>query len=142
MLDVFFDGRRIVSFWLQRDGVRDGDGWLFAWPKTLREFLDGTTEVRVVVTRTGQEVFRDEIAFGSGRGRVAVVNQNGQPISLDKYLRRVVAFDTRTSAELEPMLDAIDEVISALKDVGIEAFLAYGTPVSYTHLTLPTIYSV
>ena len=127
VLDVFFDGRRIVSFWLQRDGVRDGDGWLFAWPKTLREFLDGTTEVRVVVTRTGQEVFRDEIAFGSGRGRVAVVNQNGQPISLDKYLRRVVAFDTRTSAELEPMLDAIDEVIAALREVGIEAFLAYGT---------------
>ena len=111
VLDVFFDDRRILSFWLQRDGVRDGTGWLFAWPKTLREFLDGTADVRVVVTTTGEELFHGEIAFGSGDGRVEVVNDNGQPISLDKYLRRVVAFDTRTSAELEPMLDAIDEVL-------------------------------
>ena len=127
VLDVFFDGRRIVSFWLHRDGVQEDGGWFFAWPKTLREFLDGTTEVRVVVTRTGQEVFKGEVSFGSGRGRVEVVNDNGQPISLDKYLRRVVAFDTRTAAELEPMLDAIDEVLAALREAGIEAFLAYGT---------------
>ena len=96
VLDVFFDGRRILSFWLHRDAVRDGRGWLFAWPKTLREFLDGRTDVRVVVTTTGQEVFRGEVAFGSGRGRVAVVNRNGQPISLDKYLKRVVAFENRS----------------------------------------------
>jgi hypothetical protein len=127
VLDVLFDGRRILSFWLHRDGVRTGNGWLFAWPKTLREFLDGAADVRVVVTRTGEEVFRQEVSFGSGRGRVEVVNQNGQPISLDKYLRRVVAFDTRSREELEPMLDAIAEVIAALSEVGIEAFLAYGT---------------
>jgi hypothetical protein len=127
VLDVFFDGRRILSFWLHRDGVRDGPGWLFAWPKTLREFLDGTTEVRVVVTGTGQELFRREVSFGSGRGRVEVVNQKGQPISLDKYLRRVVAFDTRSRQELEPMLDAIDEVLQALRDVGVEGFLSWGT---------------
>ena len=127
VLDVFFDGRRILSFWLHRDAVRDGRGWLFAWPKTLREFLDGRTDVRVVVTTTGQEVFRGEVAFGSGRGRVAVVNRSGQPISLDKYLKRVVAFENRSPEELQPLLDAIDEVIAALKDVGTEAFLAWGT---------------
>jgi len=127
VLDVLFDGRRIFSFWLQRDGVPDGSGWLFAWPKPLREFLDGTAEVRVVVTRTGQEVLRDEVVFGSGGGRVAVVNRHGQPISLDKYLRPVVAFDTRSREELEPLLDAIAEVVAALREVGIEAFLAYGT---------------
>ncbi len=127
VLDVFFDGRRILSFWLHRDGVKQGSGWLFAWPKTLREFLDGTTEVRVAVTQTGDELFRREVTFGAGRGRVEVVNRNGQPISLDKYLRRVVAFDTRSREELEPMLDAMAEVIAAMREVGIEAFLAYGT---------------
>jgi hypothetical protein len=127
VLDVFFDDRRILSFWLHRDGVREGGDWLFAWPKTLREFLDGTAEVRVVVTRTGEEVFRGEVPFGSGRGRVEVVNQNGQPISLDKYLRRVVAFDTRSAEDLEPMLDAIDEVLGALRDTGVEGFLSWGT---------------
>ncbi len=127
VLDVLFDGRRIVSFWLHRDGVRAGDHWFFAWPRTLREFLDGVAEVTVSVTATGEQIFAGEVSFGSGRGRVEVVNQNGQPISLDKYLRRVVAFDTRSRAELEPMLDAIDEVLAALREVGVEAFLAYGT---------------
>jgi hypothetical protein len=127
VLDVFFDGRRILSFWLQRDGVRDGDRWFFAWPKTLREFLDGTAEVRVLTTSTSEELFRGEVSFGSGKGRVAVVNRNGQPITLDKYLRRVVAFESRSAEELAPMLDAIHEVIAALADVGTDAFLAWGT---------------
>ncbi len=127
VLDVFFDGRRILSFWLHRDGVRDGRGWLFAWPKTLREFLNGTADVKVVVTRTGEEVFHRQVTLGRGEGRIQVVNRHGQPISLDKYLRRVVAFDTRSREELEPLLDATAEVIAALRDVGIEAFLAYGT---------------
>ena len=127
VLDVLFDGRRILSFWLHRDGVQDGRRWLFAWPKNLREFLDGTADVQVVVTRTGEEVFHREVTLGQGTGRIEVVNRHGQPISLDKYLRRVVAFDTRSPEELEPMLDATAEVIAALRDVGIEAFLAYGT---------------
>jgi hypothetical protein len=127
VLDVLFDGRRILSFWLHRDGVRDGRRWTFAWPKTLHEFLDGTAEVTVVVTRTGEEVFRRELTWGRGGGRIEVVNRHGQPISLDKYLRRVVAFDTRSREELDPLLDASAEVISALAAVGIEAFLAYGT---------------
>jgi hypothetical protein len=127
VLDVFFDGRRVLSFWLHRDGVQDGRHWLFAWPKTLREFLDGTADVAVVVTRTGEEVFHREVTLGAGHGRIEVVNRHGQPISLDKYLRRVVAFDTRSAEELEPLLDATAEVIAALRDVGIEAFLAYGT---------------
>jgi hypothetical protein len=127
VLDVLFDDRRAFSFWLQRDGVRAGRGWFFAWPKTLRAFLDGRAEVRVVVSTTGREVFRDEVSFGSGRGRVTMVNRRGQPISLDKYLRPVVAFDTRSRDELEPMLDAIDEVLKALRNVGIDGFLSWGT---------------
>jgi hypothetical protein len=127
VLDVLFDGRRIVSFWLHRDGVQEGRRWFFAWPKTLRQDLDGTADVRVVVTRTGQEVFHGEVTWGSGTGRVEVVNSAGQPISLDKYLRRVVAFDSRSPQELEPILDATAEVIRALREVGTEAFLAWGT---------------
>lgn len=127
VLDVHFDGRRILSFWLHRDGVEEEGGHFFAWPKTLREFLDGVAEVRVVATTSGEELFRGEVTFGSGQGRVEVVNRHGQPISLDKYLRRVVAFDTRSREELEPMLDAIEEVLAALGRVGIEGFLAYGT---------------
>jgi hypothetical protein len=79
------------------------------------------------VTTTGEEVFHREVTLGAGHGRIEVVNRHGQPISLDKYLRRVVAFDTRTPEELEPLLDATAEVIAALREVGVEAFLAYGT---------------
>lgn len=127
VLDVHFDGRRVLSFWVHRDGVPAASGWFFAWPKTMREFLDGRAEVRVVASASGQELFRREVSFGSGRGRVRMLNRRGQPISLDKYLRPVVAFDTRSSDELEPMLDAIEEVLKALRNVGIEGFLAWGT---------------
>ena len=99
VLDVLFDGRRILSFWLHRDGVQDGRRWLFAWPKNLREFLDGTADVQVVVTRTGQEVFHREVTLGAGDGRIEVVNRHGQPISLDKYLRRVCLLYTSDAAD-------------------------------------------
>ena len=40
-VDVLFDGRRIGSFWLQRDTREAGEERKFPWPEALRRFLDG-----------------------------------------------------------------------------------------------------
>jgi SAM-dependent methyltransferase len=130
ILDVAFDGRRIYSFWLQRDGGREtgsSTSWLVPWPGSLKRFLSGTTRLTLTVHETGEVVFEDEVTLGEGTERIAVVNAAGQPLSLDKSLRLVQTFDTRTEQNVRPLLDAIDEVLTALERAGIQAFLAYGT---------------
>ena len=42
-LDVLFDGRRVLSFWLQRDTTGAGAVRTYSWPTPLRRFLDGLT---------------------------------------------------------------------------------------------------
>ena len=81
----------------------------------------------MVVHETGEQVFDGEVTLGSGSGRIEIVNRNGQPLSLDKSWRRVVTFDTRSAQNIEPLMHAIEVVLAALRDAGIEAFLAYGT---------------
>ncbi|HEU5038824.1 MAG TPA: LicD family protein [Nocardioides sp.] len=128
VLDVAFDGRRIYSFWLHRDGSRQATGArLVPWPQAIRKFLDGTTRLTLTVHETGQVVHDAEVGLGAGTGRIAVVNQDGQPLSLDKSLRLVQTFDNRSEENVRPLLDAIDHVLAGLKDAGIDAFLAYGT---------------
>jgi hypothetical protein len=131
VLDVLVDGRRVYSFWLHRDGTRVGgkvsNRWRVPWPRTLQEFLDGTARVTVVAHETGETVFDEEVSLGGGDGRIRIVNRHGQPLSLDKSWRRVVTFDTRSAEHIEPLLDAIQVVLDALHEVGIDAFLAYGT---------------
>ena len=80
-----------------------------------------------MVHETGEEVFQREVSLGSGTGRIEIVNRTGQPLSLDKSWRRVVTFDTRSAANIEPLMHAIEVVLDALREAGIEAFLAYGT---------------
>ena len=128
VLDVAFDGRRIYSFWLHRDGTRQPTGArLVPWPQAVRKFLDGTTRLTLTVHESGQVVHDAEVTLGNGAGRIAVVNDDGQPLSLDKSLRLVQTFDNRSEENVRPLLDAIDHVLAGLKDAGIDAFLAYGT---------------
>jgi hypothetical protein len=127
LVDVAFDGRRIWSFWLHRDGEQRDDGILVRWPKPLRPFLDGVTEVSLTDPETGTVLFGETVGFGGGTGRIEVVNPAGRPLSLDKSLKLVETFDTRDAAHVEPLLDAIEEVLGALGQVGVKAFLAYGT---------------
>lgn len=132
VLDVLFDGRRVWSFWTLRDTAVDGapgEGSVrrAAWPGRLRRFLDGRAEITVRETVSGSVLYVGEVAFGSGEGRVAVVNAGGEPLSLDKDGRLSVTFDLHDSTEREGLLDAIEEVLGLLGDLGVDAFPAYGT---------------
>lgn len=127
VVDALFDGRRIWSFWLHRDGVKEGRGRRVAWPPSLTQFLNGRTELTLTEHAGQQVLFREEIELGTGEDRIAIVNKQGKPLSLDKYLHRVQSFDTRTAEHVAPLLDAIDDVLSALKTAGLQPFLAYGT---------------
>jgi hypothetical protein len=127
VVDVCFDGRRVWSFWLLRDSEQRGAERLAHWPSPLRRFLDGHTRLSVVAHVAGVTLYDDEVALGSGTERIAVVNEEGRPLGLDKSNRLSQTFDTRTPEQVVPLLDAISEVLAALDEAGTQAFLAYGT---------------
>ena len=127
LVDITFDGRRIWSFWLHRDGEQRDDGLLVQWPKPLRPFLDGITEIVLSDPANGTALHTETVQFGTSPERIDVVNPAGRPLALDKSLKLVETFDTRDAAQVEPLLDAIAEVLGALNRVGLDAFLAYGT---------------
>ena len=127
LVDVAFDGRRIWSFWLVRDGEQRDDGVHVAWPKPLRPFLDGVTDLTITDPGTDTVLWSRAVHFGDRADRIEVVNPAGRPLAIDKSLKLVETFDTRDAAQVEPLLDAIEEVLGALRKAGLDAFLAYGT---------------
>jgi SAM-dependent methyltransferase len=131
VLDVLFDERRIWSFWLPRDADLVDDGYFVGWPGALRRFLNGTTRLQVVTHVDQEVVYDEEVRLGevpaTGSGRIAVVNERGLPLGIDKSLRLAQTFDTRSAEHVAPLLDSIEEVLGALRKTGIEPFIAYGT---------------
>lgn len=127
VVDVCFDGRRVWSFWLQRDSEPDGAGRVAAWPSALTRFLDGSTRLSLVAHVSAVTLYDDEVTLGSGEGRIAVVSPEGKPLGLDKSNRLSQTFDSRSPEQVAPLLDSIQEVLDAIRDAGVEAFLAYGT---------------
>ncbi|HET7385377.1 MAG TPA: class I SAM-dependent methyltransferase [Nocardioidaceae bacterium] len=127
VLDVLFDGRRIWSFWLQRDGERRRGEYVVPWPGALRRFLNGTTQLRLVEHVNERVVYDAQVGLGEGDQPIAVVNEQGRPLGLDKSNRLTQTFDTRSAEHVEPLLDAIEEVLGALRLAGVDPFLAYGT---------------
>ena len=123
VVDVLFDGRRIWSFWTQRD-VRDG---VAEWPSMLRRFLDGTTRLGVVEHVSGTAVFDADVTLGRGRGRIAVVDPDGRPLGIDKSNRITTTFDTRDPEQTKPLLDSTELLLTVLREAGVDAFPAYGT---------------
>jgi len=129
VVDVLFDGRRIWSFWLHRDGQRRNGASFVAWPGALRRFLNGTTTLSLVEHVSGDVLFEQEVTLGDAAAgtRIAVVTEEGQPLGLDKSNRLSQTFDTRSDEHVAPLLDSIEVVLGALKAAGVDAFPAYGT---------------
>ena len=74
VLDVLFDGRRIWSFWLHRDGAFSGGAHVVSWPSALRRFLNGSTQLSIVEHVSGTVVFDERVQLGEGADPIAVVN--------------------------------------------------------------------
>ena len=143
-VDVCFDGRRIWTFWTRRDSVPDPPPWLrfgrrswprrtMPWPGPLRRHLDGRSRITVVDSVTGQVYLDQDVALGPAKdqgaqaGPVLVQNRRGVDLGIDKSGRLVPTFAGRTDRDIAALLDATESVIEALRDAGLEPFIAYGT---------------
>ncbi len=128
VFDVCFDGRRVWSFWSERDTAAAGHGELVAaWPDALAARLTGTTEISVREHGATEARYAAEYSFDDSGERLSIVNKSGQPLGLDKSLKLVPTFDTRTEEQSKALLDSVVVVLDELKAAGIEAFPAYGT---------------
>lgn len=131
VVDVLLDERRIWSFWVERDTEPEAGGGAgrrrVDWPGSLRPFLDGRTRLRVAEHVSGRVLHDAEHRFGTAEGRIAVVNAQGKPLGIDKSGRMAQTFDTRSAEHVGPLLDAVEQVLAAVREAGVEAFVAYGT---------------
>lgn len=126
-LDVCFDGRRVWTFWTLRDTEGTGPLRRVAWPRPLVKHLDGRSLVAVRDSATGATYFERELSLGSGEGRVDVRSPKGVELGFDKSGKLVPTFAGRSEGDLGSLLDATEAVIEALRECGLEPFLAYGT---------------
>lgn len=129
-IDVAFDGRRVWSFWMERDTERgSGRQRMAAWPRPLQRFLKGPTRLTIREHVNGQVCFDEEMTFGGVEGgdRIAVVNAEGVPLGFDKSGRLIPTFENRGSEHTGPLLDAVEEALEAIRAAGVEAFPGYGT---------------
>lgn len=127
VVDVLLDERRVWSFWVLRDSKETVDGHRVEWPAPLRPYLDGVSRLMVREHVSGRLLHDDEHRFGTAGNRIAVVNGAGLPLGIDKSGRLAQTFDTRSAEHVEPLLDAVEQVLAVLEQLGIDAFLAYGT---------------
>ncbi len=122
-LDVHFDGWRGWS-------VSVGGGSepvTVPWPKRLKARLDGVS--KVTITCEDGAVFDQEISFGTGEGRVALVDRLGNPVIIDKWGLTQRPFETRReTGGVEAMTAMAERMLDVMREVcGIEGWISFGT---------------
>jgi len=128
VLDVIFDGRRVWSIAADDhpaspSGTRRAD-----WPDPMRKMLDGRTRVELTEHVTGQTLGEIDASFGSGKGRVSIVNSAGHPVVMTKWGRFGRPFADTERSVVEGYLDQVEEVLAVLRDeCGLPAFLSFGS---------------
>ena len=93
----------------------------------MRPHLSGTGSVTLRDHVSGADVWSGEVRFTDDDRRVEFVDRQGHPIALDKANRFSPVFSERTAADLDPLLDAMTELLEVLGGAGVAAFPAYGT---------------
>lgn len=117
--DVFFGPRRVWSF--QARDQRD-----VPWPGLMHRFLDGWTDVRVVVE--GREEFAARVSFGSGTDEIALVDRQGIPVMIDKWGLIQRPFEDRDPSAIASIVEASEQMLAVLRDrCGLEGWISFGT---------------
>ena len=127
-LDLLFDGRRIWSIAPHEHRVRRDGYRRVVWPEPIRRHLDGTARVELREHVSGEVVASTEATFGTGEGRVEIVDDSGRPVALTKYGRLNHPFESSDRSAMEGYLDQVEEVLAVLRDrCGLPAFVSFGT---------------
>ena len=126
-LDVLIAGHRVWSFSTSRDAVRSGGGLFVAWPRPLAARLEGQADVQLVTHNGGEALFSGPIRFGRSTAPLALVDDLGHPLSLDKGGRLQRTFDDFADESRAELIAASHRVLVDLTEkCGLDAYLCYG----------------
>jgi cyclopropane fatty-acyl-phospholipid synthase-like methyltransferase len=126
-IDIELDGQRVWSFNPARDGRPSQDGVRVGWPKALLRHLDGVSDVRLVDHVSREVLHAAEVRFGDSDRRVSVVDDDGNPLAVDKGGRLQRDFSHTDSSARDEIMDALEQVMGDLTEkCGLDAFLIYG----------------
>ncbi len=96
------------------------------WPANMRPWLVGRTTVAL----RGDEASLDlgEVRFGRGEGRVALVDDQGVPVTIDKWGIIQRPFAGRGGGVVSHMVEVAQQILAILRaECGIRAWLAFGS---------------
>lgn len=121
------EGRYVWSLTPERDGTSVDGGWLVPWPQVLHRYLDGVGRIGVTDV-TGETAYVDaDVAFGSGEGRLAIVDGDGNPLSVDKVGHLTRSFAATDESIRDEILAGTQRALRDLRETcGVEAYLNYG----------------
>jgi hypothetical protein len=125
-IDVRFDGHRLWSFNAVRDASRSGDEVHVEWPRAIAERLSGVARVTVEGHLDGVTWFEGEVRFGSSTDPLRIVDDTGQPLTLDKGGRLQRTFDRMDAESVHELVVASRKVLDDLVEVGLDPYLCYG----------------
>jgi hypothetical protein len=126
-LDVLIGGHRVWSFSTGRDAVRAGRGLFVAWPGPLVPLLEGHADVAVVPHNGGDPVFSGPVRFGGSDAPLRLVDDLGNPLSLDKGGRLQRTFDDFAEDSRAELVDAAHRVLVDLAEkCDLDTYLCYG----------------
>jgi hypothetical protein len=126
-LDVLIGGHRVWSFSTARDAVRSNGGLFVAWPRPLAALLDGQADVALVPHNGGDALFEGPIRFGRSSAPLLLVDDLGNPLSLDKGGRMQRTFDDFAADSRAELIDAAHRVLVDLTEkCDVNAYLCYG----------------
>lgn len=123
---VTLNGSYLWSFTPARDGDLVDGQWQVRWPQALAPFLHGRGRVRLSDV-SGSTVWLDKTVRLTWRGRFAVADEDGQPLSVDKVGHLSRSFSATDNAVKTEVLRVTKKVLKDLtKHAGVEAYLCYG----------------
>ncbi len=128
VLDVCIGGQWVWSISPpSRRAVAQGTARRVPWPPALRPFLDGKAQITIREHISERVLLDEDHQFGTGDGEVRIVDDAGQPLSLDKNGDLQRAFDTGSAAMVDSLLDGVETLLRDLREeCGIHAFIAFG----------------